>query len=543
MQPRQNGRRHPAGAGRFDRRAAVLSRQPRHPPTPGGADPDNAEWQRDLSISHDNIGGIQPAQGDLTGAPHPIAPASTSPTPGRAGPGQRRVAARPVGQPRQASARRAGAGRLTGAPAHYRASRDISQRLAAPAPPTPSGSATCRSATTRSADMAAAAGDLTGARADYQASLDIRERLAAAGPGQRRVAARPVGQPRQARRTWRAAGRPGRRPRPLPGQPRHPPSAGRADPANTEWQRDLSVCHEKLGDVAAWRPGDLAAARDPYQASLDIAHGWPQPTPPTPSGSATCRSATTSSGTSRRRQGDLTGAPRPLPASLDIANGWPRRTRPMPSGSATCRSARQDRRRRSAAQGDLAGAPHPYQASLDIRRRWPQPDPANAEWQRDLSVSHDKIGDMPVAQGDLTGALHAYRASLDIRQRLAPPDPDNAEWQRDLSVSHNKIGDVPAAQGDLAGALQSYPPASTSPTPGARRTRAMPGGSATCRSATTRSAACRGAGRSDRRAAPIAPASTSAKRWRQPDPDNAGWQRDLSVSHDKIGDMQGRRAI
>ena len=31
-------------------------------------DPNNAEWQRDLSISHDNIGGIQQAQGDLTGA-------------------------------------------------------------------------------------------------------------------------------------------------------------------------------------------------------------------------------------------------------------------------------------------------------------------------------------------------------------------------------------------------------------------------------------------------------------------------------------------
>ncbi|HXP18538.1 MAG TPA: hypothetical protein VN840_02720, partial [Streptosporangiaceae bacterium] len=41
-------------------------------------------------------------------------------------------------------------------------------------------------------------------------------------------------------------------------------------PANTGWQRDLSVSHDKLGDVAV-SAGDLAGARAAYQASLDIA--------------------------------------------------------------------------------------------------------------------------------------------------------------------------------------------------------------------------------------------------------------------------------
>ena len=70
--------------------------------------------------------------------------------------------------------------------------------------------------------MAVAAGDLAAARAAYQAGLDIRVRLAA------------------------------------------------ADPANTGWQRDLSVSHNRLGDVAV-AAGDLAAARTAYQAGLDIA--------------------------------------------------------------------------------------------------------------------------------------------------------------------------------------------------------------------------------------------------------------------------------
>jgi hypothetical protein len=43
-----------------------------------------------------------------------------------------------------------------------------------------------------------------------------------------------------------------------------------ADPANTGWQRDLSVSHDKLGDVAV-ATGDLPAARTAYQTSLDIA--------------------------------------------------------------------------------------------------------------------------------------------------------------------------------------------------------------------------------------------------------------------------------
>jgi hypothetical protein len=31
-------------------------------------DPDNTEWQRDLSVSHDRIGDVRRAQGDLSGA-------------------------------------------------------------------------------------------------------------------------------------------------------------------------------------------------------------------------------------------------------------------------------------------------------------------------------------------------------------------------------------------------------------------------------------------------------------------------------------------
>src|SRR5260370_76337 len=45
-----------------------------------------------------------------------------------------------------------------------------------------------------------------------------------------------------------------------------------ADPGNAGWQRDLSVSHNKIGDVLSAQ-GDLTAALAAYLASLDISQG------------------------------------------------------------------------------------------------------------------------------------------------------------------------------------------------------------------------------------------------------------------------------
>ena len=41
------------------------------------------------------------------------------------------------------------------------------------------------------------------------------------------------------------------------------------DPGNADWQRDLEISHNKVGDVLKDQ-GDLAAALDEYRANLDI---------------------------------------------------------------------------------------------------------------------------------------------------------------------------------------------------------------------------------------------------------------------------------
>ena len=180
-----------------------------------------------------------------------------------------------------------------------------------------------------------------------------------------------------------------------------------ADPANTEWQRDLSIGHDQLGDVAR-TAGDLAAATAAYQAALDI---------------------------------------RTRLAAADPANTeWQR--------DLSISHNRLGDVARTA--GDLAAATAAYQASLDMTTRLAAADPANTEWQRDLSISHNRLGDVARMAGDLAAATAAYQADLDIATRLAAADPVNTEWQRDLSVSHERLGDVAIAAEDLAAARTAY---------------------------------------------------------------------------------------
>jgi tetratricopeptide (TPR) repeat protein len=181
----------------------------------------------------------------------------------------------------------------------------------------------------------------------------------------------------------------------------------KADPGNAGWQRDLSVSHEKIGDVLVGQ-GNLTEGLLAFQASLAI----------------------------RERL-----------AKADPGNaGWQRDLSVSHNKIGDV----------LVGQGNLAEGLLAFQASLAIAERLAKADPGNAGWQRDLSVSHNRIGDVLVGQGNLTEGLLAFQASLAIAERLAKADPGNAGWQRDLSVSHEKIGDVLVGQGNLAQGLAAF---------------------------------------------------------------------------------------
>ncbi len=310
------------------------------------------------------------------------------------------------------------------------------------------------------------------------------------------------------------------------------------DPDRAQWQRDLSMSHEDIGNVRV-ALGDLAGAMQAYEASLQIRERLAASAPGNAGWQRDLAVSHEKIGDVRRAQGDLAGALQAYEPSHEIAErlaasdpgnvGWQRDLSISHERIGDVRVA----------QGDVAGGMQEFEASLQIGERLAASDPGNAEWQRDLSVSHDKIGVVRRAQGGLPGALQAYEASLEIRERLAASDPGNARWQRDLSVSHNNIGDVGVAQGDLAGALQAYEAAVDIRQ---RLARSDPRNSEWQHDLMA----------SHQRIGDVAVAqaqlqtaldayerlSEIAERLAESDPQNSEWQRGLSVSQDRIGDVR-----
>ena len=126
--------------------------------------------------------------------------------------------------------------------------------------------------------------------------------------------------------------------------------------------------------------------------------------------------------------------------------------------------------------------------------------------------------------------------------RLAKSDPGNAGWQRDLSVSYNKIGNVQKAQGDLAGALKFYrgQPHDHCDRLANIRPRQRGAGSAICRWSDRKDWRRANSAQGDLASALKSYQDSLAifDRLAKSDPGNAEWQRGLSVSYERIGDVQ-----
>jgi len=215
----------------------------------------------------------------------------------------------------------------------------------------------------------------------------------------------------------------------------------RQAPGNAGWQRDLSISHDRIGDVLSAQ-GDLTAALAAYRASLEIRARLAAADPGNAGWQRDLSVSHNKLGDVLRAQGDLTAALAAYRASLEISArlaaadpgnaGW---QRDLAAAHCYVGMVLQE-------QGQLGPALEAYRKNRDAMARLAAADPGNALWQRDLSVSHDRIGDVLSAQGDLTAALAAYRASLEIRARLAAADPGNAGWQRDLWVSYWRMASM-----------------------------------------------------------------------------------------------------
>jgi tetratricopeptide (TPR) repeat protein len=151
-----------------------------------------------------------------------------------------------------------------------------------------------------------------------------------------------------------------------------------ADRSNTEWQHDLLVSYERLGDVLVAQ-GKLYEALQAYRDSRAIAERL----------AASNRSNT-------EWQRDLSVSYTKLGDVLVL-------------------------------QGMFDEALQACRDSLAIAERFVKADPGNADWQKLLSASYNTVGDVLVAQGKLDDALKAYRDGSNWAGRFAASD----DWDHD----------------------------------------------------------------------------------------------------------------
>jgi tetratricopeptide (TPR) repeat protein len=358
------------------------------------SDTGNAQWQRDLSVSHERIGDVQMTQGDLAGAlasyrnSFAIRDRLAKSDAGNAL-WQRdlSVAYEKVGDVLRQQ------GDFAGAITSYLESLGIRDRLAKSDPSNPSWQRDLSVADNKIGDVQAAQGDPAGALTSYRDSLAIRDRLA------------------------------------------------KSDPGNATWQRDLSVSFDRVGDVLV-AGGDLAGALASYRGGIAMRERLAKSDP---SNAAWQRDLSVSHekvGDALKAQGDLSDAMNFYRDSFAIRE---RLTKSDPSNAEWQRDLSMSDERLGdiqVKQGDLAGAQKSYGDSLAIQFRLAKSEPGNALWQRDLAISYDNVGDLQVKQGDLAGALTSYRDGLAIRQALVAKDNSNFPAQRDLKFSIGRMGDL-----------------------------------------------------------------------------------------------------
>ena len=93
---------------------------------------------------------------------------------------------------------------------------------------------------------------------------------------------------------------------------------------------------------------------------------------------------------------------------------------------------------RALGQGDEAQGY--YEKSLAIAERLAAAEPNRADYQRDLSVSYQRLGYLLQTLGQLGQAQGYYEKYLAIVERLAAAEPNRADYQTDLVASLIRAG-------------------------------------------------------------------------------------------------------
>ncbi len=190
----------------------------------------------------------------------------------------------------------------------------------------------------------------------------------------------------------------------------------KTDPGNLDWQHDLAVSYERIGDEL-FANGDSDKAFDAYSKGVEICTRLVAAAP---------------------RDGEILR--------------WDREPRIISWGSYLALVVNKIGEVLFARR-DYAGALSNYEQSLAVTRAWLDIDPGNERWRRYLALSYGKIAGVRLAEGNRIGALEAYSHRLVMSKQLAADYPGNRDFQRDVLVALVTMGEV---RGDGLGARWDF---------------------------------------------------------------------------------------
>jgi tetratricopeptide (TPR) repeat protein len=228
-----------------------------------------------------------------------------------------------------------------------------------------------------------------------------------------------------------------------------------SDRSNTDWQRDLSVSFNKLGDIAV-RAGKLDDARGFYDQELAVAKALAAKDPSNTDWQRDLSASFDRLGDVAVRAGNLDDARGFYDQVLAVAKALAAKD---PSNTDWQRDLSVSFNKLgdvAVRAGKLDDARGFYEQALAVAKALAGKDPSNTDWQRDLSISFERLGDVAVTAGKLDDARSFYEQTLAVRKALAAKDPSNTDWQRDLAVSFSKLGDVAVRAGKLDDARAFY---------------------------------------------------------------------------------------
>ena len=229
-------------------------------------------------------------------------------------------------------------------------------------------------------------------------------------------------------------------------------------PNDSDAQRELAVCYEKLGD-AVLRTSAVAAARGFYQQSLAVREKMHRDNPDDAQIGRGVSISLNRLGTVAMQMGELEPARTYFTNALDLRMRYAVNTdRDGPDrelgvtfnhvGSVALKL------------GNAKEAIAFFQRSLEVFQERSKLFPMDFVAQRDPSVSFTYLGRASVALGELKDATDYYRRALDVSVSQATVDPSNASLQRDVMESSldlasilGKLGKHDEARGHLQTAV------------------------------------------------------------------------------------------